>query len=274
MRGPCRTPKRWTAAELAKLRRLYPDTRTRDIKIVGRNHAEIKIQCSNLYLRKSAAFMASPQARRPWSKAELDQLRQLYPDARTADLVARFARGARGIYAKASQLGLRKSAAFYTDAKKSGRFDKLFRAGARGRFPKGHVPANKGLRRPGWAPGRMRETQFKKGHFPANRDPDFYVLGALRINSDGYIDMRISFEPGAKGWRPLHRILWEDAHGPIPPRHIVTFKNRDKLDVELDNLELITFADNCRRNSVHNLPVPLRDTIQLLGQLRRRINEK
>lgn len=120
----------------------------------------------------------------------------------------------------------------------------------------------------------MRETQFKKGQWPLNKDPDFYVIGALRVNSDGYIDMRISFAPGACGWRGLHRILWQDAHGPIPRGHCLVFKDRDKLNVELENLELITFAENMRRNTIHNLPAPLKQAIQTLGVLKRAINRR
>ncbi len=212
--------------------------------------------------------------RKPWSAKDRQILRRLYPDAPTKELARRLKRPVQRIYAMAAKLGLAKSAKFHANAKLSGRFDKLSRAGEPFRFPKGHVPANKGLRRPGWAPGRMAETQFKKGFFPVNRDPDFYVLGALRINTDGYIDMRVSFEAGAKGWRSLHRILWEDAHGPIPRGHVVVFKNRDKLDVELDNLELITQAENCRRNSIHRYPKQVRSAIVALGQFKRRVREE
>lgn len=211
---------------------------------------------------------------KPWIPAEDRALRTLYPHMRTEDVARILGRPLTSIYNHAAQLGVEKSEAFRSSPLSGRNVKGNALHGARTRFQKGIVPANKGLRRPGWAPGRMAETQFKKGDFPVNRDPDFYVLGALRINTDGYIDMRVSFEKGACGWRALHRILWEDAYGPIPKGHIVVFKNRDKLDVELENLELITRADNCRRNSIHNLPAPLRDTIQLLGQLKRRINEK
>jgi len=210
---------------------------------------------------------------RPWTPAQLARLRADYADRPTAQLARSIRRPISSVYGKAAALGLHKSAA-YLAGPHACRLRSGENIGAAYRFQKGHVPANKGLRRPGWAPGRMAQTQFQRGHFPVNRDPDYYVLGALRVNSDGYIDMRVSFDKGGKGWRALHRILWEDAHGSVPRGHVVIFKNRDKLDVALDNLELITFAENMRRNTIHNLPAPLRDTIQLLGQLRRRINEK
>lgn len=209
----------------------------------------------------------------PWTRQQIRLLRKLYPNKPTRDVAKACGHAISTVYRQAVKCGLKKSAAFLASPA-SGIMIKGTTRGAAHRFAKGHVPANKGLRRPGYAPGRMRETQFKKGTFPANHDPDFYVIGALRVNSDGYIDMRVSFERGAMGWRALHRILWEDAHGPIPRGHIVVFKDRDRLNVCLDNLELITFAENCRRNSIHNLPAPLKSTIQLIGALKRTINRR
>ena len=211
--------------------------------------------------------------RRHWTGRDIDRLKQLYPDAPMARMVRAFRRPVNQIYAKAAALGLRRSEPYLREmlARVSRR---LQLSGQTHRFPKGHVPANKGLRRPGWARGRMRETQFKQGHFPANRDPEFYVPGALRVSFYGYLEMRISFELGSLGWRGLHLVLWEDAHGPLPKGHCLRFKDGDPLNVELENLELISRVENMRRNTIHNLPKPLKDTIQLLGRLKRRIREE
>lgn len=211
------------------------------------------------------------RTRKFWTDRALWRLIALYPDSTGPELERRLGHTLASIYGMAGKLGLEKSAAHLSSIPhRTG----MITAGAPFRYPKGHAPANKGLRRPGYAPGRMRETMFKKGHLPANSDPDFYVIGALRVNADGYIDMRVSFEQGALGWRALHRILWEDAHGPVPKGFALTFKNGDKLDVDLDNLVLISRADLCRRNSIHNLPAPLVGAINMLGQLKRRIREK
>lgn len=212
--------------------------------------------------------------KRPWLPAELRAVRTLYPHLRTDDIARIMGRPMPSIYQKSAALGVKKSAAFMASTL-SGRNVKGHAVyGVATRFKKGSVPANKGLRRPGWAPGRMGETQFRKGQFPHNHDPEFYVIGALKINSEGYIVMRTSFAQGAVGWTALHRILWEDAHGPIPRGYALVFKDREPLNVELDNLELIPRAELMRRNSVHNLPAPLKRTIQVLGQLKRRIREK
>lgn len=211
--------------------------------------------------------------RQRWSADDLAMLREHYPHVATTKLARALGRPLNRVYARANLLWLRKTPEYLAspDACRLRRGDNV---GAPFRFPKGHVPANKGLRRPGWAPGRMRETQFKPGQFPFNRDPEFYVLGALRVNTDGYIDMRISFERGAKGWRGLHRILWEDANGPVPHGHLLYFKDGDRLNVELGNIGLRSFAESMRNNTIHNLPAPLKASINLLGQLKRRIREK
>ena len=83
--------------------------------------------------------------------------------------------------------------------------------GAAFRFKPGQVPANKGLRRPGWAPGRMAATQFKKGQSPGNTMP----LWTFRWVTDGkgrqYLMLKTG-KPGPKpwnGWEWVHRMIWE-----------------------------------------------------------------
>lgn len=211
---------------------------------------------------------------RPWIPKEDRSLRTLYPHLRSDDIAMILGRPLSSVYQRAAKLRLKKSEA-YNRSPLSGRMVPGFAPyGVAYRFPKGHVPANKGPRRPGYAPGRMRETQFRKGQWPANKDRDFYVLGALRVDPEGFIQMRVSFAPGGCGWRYLHRMLWEDAYGPIPHAHVLRFKDRDRLNVCLENLELVSCAENMRRNSVHHLPRPLKQTVQLLGALNRKLNRR
>lgn len=258
----------WTPEEDARLRELYPFTQTRELPaLLGRSKLTIKVRAANMHLRKD------PEAsmRRRWHPDEDAVLRMLYADTPTDGIAAVLGRSLSTTFQRARKLGIGKSEV-YLASPAAGRTNG--RQGIGTRFTKGHVPANKGLRRPGYAPGRMKETQFKKGQFPFNHDPDFYVLGALRVNADGYIDMRVSFEKGALGWKVLHRILWEDEHGPVPEGYALTFKDHDKLNVELANIEMISRADLARRNSIHNLPPELKGAITALGALKRRIRRE
>jgi hypothetical protein len=216
---------------------------------------------------------APTNKRRFWTAQEWALVRDLYPHVATAKIAQQLGRTVLAIYQAADKLGLRKTAEFQQLllAEEAAR---LRIAGVRFRYPKGHVPANKGLRRPGFGPGRMKETQFKKGQISKRWDPELYTIGALRINADGYIDMKVCEAPGALAWRALHVILWEDEHGTVPPGHALCFKDRDRLNVDLPNLELITRADLCRRNSIHNLPPEIKDAITALGALKRRVRRE
>jgi hypothetical protein len=80
--------------------------------------------------------------------------------------------------------------------------------------------------------------------------------------------------PAAGRWRAVHLVEWEKVHGPLPAGHALAFKNGDKTDRRLDNLECITRAALMARNSVHNLPKPLKQAVQLLGALNRQIRKR
>jgi hypothetical protein len=147
--------------------------------------------------------------------------------------------------------------------------------GAGSRFPKGHVPANKGLRRPGWAPGRMKETQFQRGVRQGVAVRLYKPIGTLRVTKDGYLSRKVNDGlPLQRRWRLEHLVVWEAANGPLPKGFAVCFKNGDKRDLRLGNLELITRAALMKRNSVHNLPKPLAEVVQLRGALQRQINRR
>jgi hypothetical protein len=174
-------------------------------------------------------------------------------------------------FGRARQLGLAKTAEYLASPDACC----LRREGSPGiayRFPKGHTPANKGLRRPGYGPGRMKKTQFKKGQAGWNWRP----IGGQRL-VDGYLYTKVSdvrCVPWTRNWRPTHVLLWEKHRGQVPPGHALKFINGDRTDVRLDNLQLLTRRELMARNTVHNLPKPLAQTIQLLGALKRQIRRK
>lgn len=115
-------------------------------------------------------------------------------------------------------------------------------SGLTGRFEAGHIPANKGKHPP--TVGRMAETQFKKGHKAQNELPIGTVV--LRPGSGGYLFEK--FGPGALDWKPHHQLVWERAHGPQPEGYMVIFLDGDKKNCSLDNLRLISRAENAQMN--------------------------
>lgn len=212
--------------------------------------------------------------KRLWSAAEDALLRKIYPHEPTAVVAKRLRRSQYAVNARADKFGLKKSAA-YLASPAAYRFRRGYHKGWDYRFTKGHVPANKGLRRPGWHRGRMKETQFKKGVRQGVAVKLWKPIGTERISKDGYLERKVNNDlPLQRRWRAVHLILWESVHGPLPPGHAVAFKNGDKTDIRLENFELITRRELMARNTVHNLPKPLKSAIHLLGQLRRRIRER
>jgi hypothetical protein len=216
--------------------------------------------------------------RKPWSDKEREQLRRDYPNVRTETIAQQLGRTLCTVYNQAAKLGLTKSEEYLAspDACRLRRGDNV---GAAYRFPKGHAPANKGTRRPGWAAGRMRETQFRKGERRGVAVKLYKAIGTERISKDGYLERKINDDmPLQRRWRFVHLIVWEAANGPVPPGHAIAFKPGRKTnksaEITVDALELVTRRDLMLRNTVHNLPKPIAELVQLRGVLQRQINKR
>jgi hypothetical protein len=213
--------------------------------------------------------------KRLWSASDDARLRATYPDTPTAEVARRLRRTVEAIYGRAAVLGLAKSAA-YLASPAACRLRREEHPGKAFQYPKGHVPANKGLRRPGWSAGRMKKTQFKPGCRSGQAAAHHMPIGSTRL-VEGYVYRKVSDVPNVPytvNWKAEHHLLWTAAHGPIPEGHVLRFKNGDRLDVRLDNLELITRRGLMARNTIHNLPPALAQTIQLLGALHRQIRRR
>lgn len=73
---------------------------------------------------------------------------------------------------------------------------------------------------------------------------------------------------------PLQRYIWEQSNGPIPAGHNIIFKDRNTLNCNLDNLEMVSNADLLNRNSAHRFGPEIFKIIQLRGALNRQINKR
>jgi hypothetical protein len=221
----------------------------------------------------------------PWAAKERAMLRKLYPNMKTEQIAKQIGRTVGQVYRQAAKLGLAKSKG-YLDSPDACRLRRGDNVGAEFRFKKGIVPHNKGLRRPGWAPGRMSETQFKKGERRGLAARNWCAVGTIRPDNEGYLRIKVRESNESDKcygfgnthiWPLLQRHAWEQHYGPIPPGHAVIFKNGDRAECGIENLELVSRADLMRRNSIHNLPEQLASVIQLNGALKRvlrRMNEE
>jgi len=137
--------------------------------------------------------------------------------------------------------------------------------GHTGRFPRGNVPHNKGLR--GIRPSPA--TEFKKGHRPHNHRP----VGSTRVNKDGYTEIKIA-EP--KKWKALHLLVWEQNHGSVPKGYAVIFGDGNKQNTSIDNLVLVSRAQLVRMNQKGLIggTAELTKTGAVVAELMNKIGEK
>lgn len=213
--------------------------------------------------------------RHPWTPDELATLRELYPTTRAKDIAAQIGRPLRSVLEKAWREGMKKPRETIARLARESMADPSH-PGRAFHFPKGHGPWNAGKK--GWdAGGRSAETRYQKGNLSGRAKVLLQPLGALRVSKDGYLEQKYTHAGrGSQRWRGVHRIVWEAAHGPIPPRHVVRFlpgQFTTELDeITVDRLELLSMRENMLRNTVHNLPKEIAQLVQLRGALVRKIN--
>lgn len=208
-----------------------------------------------------------PQSRSPWSEKDEAKLAALYPDTPMPELIKAFGRPYWSIYNKAYQLGLKRSEA-YLASEHACRLRRENNPGTGTRFQKGQTSWNKGISF--HSGGRSAETQFAPGTMPHNHVP----IGSERVTRDGIRQRKTHDDgPPQRRWKSVHMILWEELHGPVPPGYLVVFKDKNTANIDIDNLELITRAENMRRNTIHRYPPELKSTIRQLGKLKKAISE-
>lgn len=204
--------------------------------------------------------------RRHWTKEEVDILSRMYPDHFGKEIAAILGRSVSSVHTKARQLGIPCTP---EKIRRSGMMSANHPNTIAARFPKGHIPDNKGKKVSQETYAKCKPTMFKKGHLPHNhRD-----VGSERINVDGYIEVKVA-EPST--WMVKHRMIWEQANGPIPPGYNVQFKNHNPLDCRIDNLYLISKAEQlAKENSFYvKYPKDLQDVMRLKGVVKRMIRKQ
>lgn len=133
-------------------------------------------------------------------------------------------------------------------------------------FKKGFVPANKGKKMPPEVYAKCAGTMFKKGQNPINHRE----VGSERIDRDGYIMIKVA-EPNK--WKLKHRLVWEQANGPIPKGYNIQFRDGNKLNLDIDNLYMISRKEQFeQQNSIYaRYPEQLISLIRTRATLKRQI---
>ena len=202
-----------------------------------------------------------------FSPREIAMLYERYPHAiDTAALAKEMKRTVSAIHAAAARRGIRKTEhAIALIAKQY--------TGKGGQFTKGFTPWNKGMK--GYqAGGRSVQTRFVAGQKPHTTLP----VGSYRITKDGYLEQKWREAPGNANqrWRSVHRMVWEAAHGAVPNGHIVIFKAGKSTnaleEITIERLELVSRAENLRRNHPRNICPELGRLYAIKGAITRQVN--
>ena len=200
-----------------------------------------------------------------WTQEEIEILYRLYPNHYAREIAGILGRGISSIHCKAQTLGIESSR------------EKIQRAGYEvskspssiaSRFPKGHTPVNKGKKVSPETYAKCQPTMFKNGHTPVNHRE----VGSERINVYGYIEIKVA-EPNR--WRLKHRVIWEQVNGAIPKGFNVQFKNHNSQDCRIENLYLISKAEQmAKENSFWaKYPKEIQEIIHLKGVVNRAIHK-
>ena len=202
---------------------------------------------------------------RTWTDEKKRIVREMYPDHTAAEIAAMIGKTVSGVQQMARSIGVRASKERVAE---TGRRTARNPNSIAARFGKGHIPGNKGKKMDPKIYEKIRNTMFKKGNIPVNHKP----VGSERVLVDGYVEVKVA-EPNK--WRLKHRVVWEEAYGPIPAGHNVQFRNGNTQDVRLENLFLISKAEQMRdKNSIHaRYPEELKQLIRLKGSIKRQITE-
>ena len=137
---------------------------------------------------------------------------------------------------------------------------------------KGDAPPNKGKKQTEYmtpeAIAKTAKTRFKKGNTPHNHKP----VGYQRITQDGYIEVKTE-EPNI--FKLKHRLVWEKEFGEIPAGNNIQFKDGNRLNCELENLYIITRAEQLGvNNSIHRYPEELKKAMRMLGKLNKQLKKE
>ena len=206
--------------------------------------------------------------KRKWTKEEINILLRDYQDPNifSADIAKRLDRTLSQVYNKARTMGLK---APLERIRLAGKLGTNHPNAVAHRFKKGSVPPNKGKKMSPEVYEKVKETMFKKGNSPVNHRE----VGSERINVDGYIETKVA-EPNV--WRLKHRIIWEQHNGVIPAGYNVQFKNRNTQDCRIENLYIISKAEQMRTENslVARYPKEVQEVIRLKGVVNRVIHKR
>lgn len=221
---------RYTEQQLDFLRDHYkamlvPDLTEKFNSTFGLNKTpgQIKSTLKNYKIRSGRPRCSTPGAYRVFTKSQAEFIRSNYPKFTRKELTKKV-NEAFNINVTEKQV-----CSFVKNHK--------IKSGRTGQFQKGNKGWNTGTK----GLTKANTGSFKKKHHPANK----MKVGSERVNTDGYIDIKIA-EPDV--WKAKSKIIWEQYNGAIPQDHILRFKDGNKLNCNIENLELLNRREHLYLN--------------------------
>lgn len=258
-----RTRHPWPPEDIALLRAEYGHTPTRELaQRIG------VTPCAVLQRAKKLGLDAG---RAVWTPERIAQLRALYPTCSAQECADLMGLTYKQIVHGVNRARLRKSREWVAQ-----RMREVHQQGLAGgqhtRFAPGHTTWNAGMT--GLDLGG-KTTRFQPGQRNGRAAQLWRPIGTESVDAYGYPIRKVA-DTGHKptDWRWIHHLVWEAAGREVPPGHALVFRDGDKRNAALDNLELITRADLMARNSVHRYPEHIVRAVQAVGALNRQINRR
>ena len=238
----------WTRKMNRTLKQEYP---TADLRLLastlGVTLDALRSHAQKMHLRRTV------NVKHVWTPEDDAILRDRYADTDTHEIAALLGTTYSATSQRALALGIYKSSEY--KARVWGQLDN----GRGTRFQNGNVPFNKGKKdyqfrsRDGRA--KCALTQFKPGQVPHNARP----VGFECVHADGYVYVKVAEH---QRMMPKHIHVWQQANGPVPSGMMVTFRDGNRLNCTIDNLQLMTRAEAVRLLAKRLSPERKREIIE------------
>lgn len=114
-----------------------------------------------------------------------------------------------------------------------------------------------------------KKLRFGKGNIPTNSKN----IGAVSWRKGGTNEYYKYIRTPKANWKLEHHIIWEKVHGKIKKGDIIYFIDGNKKNTKINNLKMISRAENMFMNHNNNYPKELIPSLLILNKLRTKIKE-
>jgi len=241
----------WTPEMITLLRKVYPKYEGKELQrfFPAQTVAAIKSKAKKLgIIKEKQRFYFTPE--------QIEILKRDYANTDNIVFIKKFGCSSCSVYNIAYRLGLKKSKEYI--CKNMG--TNLKTAGVAYRYPKGHIPANKGKKMLDKIYEKCKGTMFEKGHIPENYRP----VGSERTNKYGYIEIKVADK---NRWQQKHRHVWEQHNGTIPKGSNIQFKDGNRQNCDISNLYIISRSEQIHNNSIMRYPNEVKTAIRRVNKI-------